>query len=70
MRRIEAVQAADKGGLRRTRGGVMGLLEVRLQEAGVEITPAAAIGVMVLIAAAVALGVWRIGLLPRRWLWS
>tara|TARA_R110000751_G_scaffold73434_1_gene148549 strand:+ start:3694 stop:4662 length:969 start_codon:yes stop_codon:yes gene_type:complete len=64
MRRIEAAQAAEKGGLRRKRGGIMGLLEVRLQEAGVEITPAAAIGLMVLIAAGVALGVWRIGLLP------
>ena len=55
MRRIEAVQTAEKGGLRRTRGGIMGLLEVRLKEAGIEITAAAAVA---------ALGIWGVGLFP------
>lgn len=64
MRRIEAVQTAEKGGLRRTRGGIMGLLETRLKEAGIEITAAAAVAVIALISVGAALGIWGVGLFP------
>ncbi|UOA25410.1 type II secretion system F family protein [Pseudosulfitobacter sp. DSM 107133] len=63
MRRLDALQNTEKDGLRHTKGGVVGLLQVRLKEAGLEISPLAALIVMLLIASAVGLGLWYARLL-------
>ncbi|ASM74928.1 MULTISPECIES: type II secretion system F family protein [Roseobacteraceae] len=64
MRRLEATQTAEKDGLRHTKGGLIGLLEVRLKEAGLEISPMAAIGLMCAIAVVAGGGFWLSGLFP------
>ncbi|MFG6547311.1 type II secretion system F family protein [Sulfitobacter sp. 1A10445] len=63
MRRLEAVQAKETNGLRRDRNGILGVLEQRLREAGLEMAPTGAVGLIALISISVCLALWSTGLL-------